>query len=101
MLHKRLCGSCITADIVQSPRARRNRPGDRAKALEAILPIVESGGKVASDVYCLCGRIYKDIFMSSGFTDQSNRDQACYWYDLFFCVFVRRLIQSYSHLMGM
>uniref|UniRef100_A0A8D3DHN8 mitogen-activated protein kinase kinase kinase n=1 Tax=Scophthalmus maximus TaxID=52904 RepID=A0A8D3DHN8_SCOMX len=59
---------------------RRNRPGDRAKALEAILPIVESGGKVASDVYCLCGRIYKDIFMSSGFTDQSNRDQACYWY---------------------
>ncbi|KAM9353855.1 mitogen-activated protein kinase kinase kinase 5 [Symphorus nematophorus] len=59
---------------------RRNRPGDRAKALELILPIVESGGKVASDVYCLCGRIYKDMFMSSGFTDQRSRDQACYWY---------------------
>ncbi|XP_041797729.1 mitogen-activated protein kinase kinase kinase 5 [Chelmon rostratus] len=59
---------------------RRNRPGDRAKALEFILPIVESGGKVASDVYCLCGRIYKDMFMSSGFTDQRSRDQACYWY---------------------
>ncbi|XP_044064373.1 mitogen-activated protein kinase kinase kinase 5 isoform X3 [Siniperca chuatsi] len=59
---------------------RRNHPGDRAKALEAILPIVESGSKVASDVYCLCGRIYKDMFMSSGFTDERSRDQACYWY---------------------
>ncbi|XP_029928607.1 mitogen-activated protein kinase kinase kinase 5 [Myripristis murdjan] len=59
---------------------RRNRPGDRAKALEVILPIVESGGKVASDVYCLCGRIYKDIFISSGFSDHRSRDQACYWY---------------------
>ncbi|KAL7394286.1 hypothetical protein ABVT39_023678 [Epinephelus coioides] len=59
---------------------RRNQPGDRAKALEVILPIVEPGVKVASDVYCLCGRIYKDMFMSSGFTDHSSRDQACYWY---------------------
>ncbi|KAM4735918.1 mitogen-activated protein kinase kinase kinase 5 isoform 2-T2 [Anableps anableps] len=59
---------------------RRNYPGDRAKALKLILPIVESGDKVASDIYCLCGRIYKDTFMSSGFTDVSSRDQACYWY---------------------
>ncbi|XP_061814603.2 mitogen-activated protein kinase kinase kinase 5 [Nerophis lumbriciformis] len=59
---------------------RRNKPGDRAKALEEILPIVESGGVVVSDVYCLCGRIYKDMFISSGFTDQHSRDQACYWY---------------------
>nr|XP_020445845.1 mitogen-activated protein kinase kinase kinase 5-like isoform X2 [Monopterus albus] len=60
--------------------SRRNHPGDRAKALEAILPFVESEDRVASDVYCLCGRIYKDIFMSSGFTDQHSRDRACYWY---------------------
>ncbi|XP_022075321.2 mitogen-activated protein kinase kinase kinase 5 [Acanthochromis polyacanthus] len=59
---------------------RRSHPGDRAKALELILPIVESANKVASDVYCLCGRIYKDIFMNSGFTDQRSRDQAGYWY---------------------
>lgn len=59
---------------------RRNHPGDRAKALECILPIVESGGNVASDVYCLCGRIYKDMFMSSGFTDHHSRDQSCHWY---------------------
>ena len=58
---------------------RRNCPGDRAKALAVILPIVESVVKVASDVYCLCGRIYKDTFMSSAFTDAHSRDQACYW----------------------
>lgn len=73
----------ITADIINSSHIRRNRSGDRAKALELILPIVESGGKVASDVYCLCGRIYKDMFMSSGFADKGSRDQACYWYNRF------------------
>ncbi|KAK5604686.1 hypothetical protein CRENBAI_012894 [Crenichthys baileyi] len=60
--------------------SRRNHPGDRVNALKLILPVVESADKVASDVYCLCGRIYKDIFMSSGFTDVSSRDQACFWY---------------------
>lgn len=75
----------IDLDLTDAPSSRfhgnrRNQPGDRAKALEEILPIVESGGKVVSDVYCLCGRIYKDIFMSSGFSDQHSRDQACYWY---------------------
>ncbi|KAL7887251.1 hypothetical protein AOLI_G00049720 [Acnodon oligacanthus] len=59
---------------------RRNRPGDRPKALSVILPLVESGEQVASDVYCLCGRIYKDMFLSSGFSDTHSRDQACYWY---------------------
>lgn len=59
---------------------RRNHPGDRARALELILPLVESRDKVASDIYCLCGRIYKDMFMNSGFSDQSSRDQACCWY---------------------
>uniref|UniRef100_A0A8C1T312 mitogen-activated protein kinase kinase kinase n=1 Tax=Cyprinus carpio TaxID=7962 RepID=A0A8C1T312_CYPCA len=55
---------------------RRNHPGDRAKALKLILPIVESGSTVASDVYCLCGRIYKDMFLSAGFKDTNSRDQA-------------------------
>ncbi|MED6254095.1 hypothetical protein ATANTOWER_015557 [Ataeniobius toweri] len=60
--------------------SRRNHPGDRVNALKLILPVVESADKVASDLYCLCGRIYKDMFMSSGFTDVSSRDQACFWY---------------------
>ncbi|CAL8249628.1 unnamed protein product [Boreogadus saida] len=36
--------------------------------------------RAASDAYCMCGRIYKDAFISSGFIDHSSRDQACYWY---------------------
>lgn len=47
--------------------------------MELILPLAESGAKVPSDIYCLCGRIYKDMFISSGFSDNHSRDQACYW----------------------
>ncbi|CAL8353589.1 unnamed protein product [Arctogadus glacialis] len=59
---------------------RRNGPGDRARALSVILPMVGSEDRAASDAYCMCGRIYKDAFISSGFSDHSSRDQACYWY---------------------
>ncbi|KAJ3597248.1 hypothetical protein NHX12_000776, partial [Muraenolepis orangiensis] len=59
---------------------RRNGPGDRTRALSVILPIVRSEDQVASDAYCLCGRIYKDMFIGSGFTDHDSREQACYWY---------------------
>uniref|UniRef100_A0A8C4PMV7 mitogen-activated protein kinase kinase kinase n=1 Tax=Equus asinus asinus TaxID=83772 RepID=A0A8C4PMV7_EQUAS len=40
---------------------RRNLPGDRTKALDIMIPLVQSEGQVASDVYCLVGRIYKDM----------------------------------------
>ncbi|XP_051844035.1 mitogen-activated protein kinase kinase kinase 6 isoform X1 [Antechinus flavipes] len=58
---------------------QRNRPGDRDKALSVLLPLVHSGA-VAPDLYCMCGRIYKDMFSGSGFTDTGHRDQACHWY---------------------
>ena len=61
--------------------SRRNGLGDRDRALSLILPLVRSEGPVASDAYCMCGRIYKDVFISSGFSDHSSREQACYWYD--------------------
>uniref|UniRef100_A0A8D0HQS6 Mitogen-activated protein kinase kinase kinase 6 n=1 Tax=Sphenodon punctatus TaxID=8508 RepID=A0A8D0HQS6_SPHPU len=59
---------------------RRNRPGDREKALSVLLPVVERQDGMAPDLYCLCGRIYKDIFISSGFVAVEKRDQALYWY---------------------
>ncbi|XP_032615408.1 mitogen-activated protein kinase kinase kinase 6 isoform X1 [Hylobates moloch] len=59
---------------------RRNRPGDRAKALAVLLPLVQLEGSVAPDLYCMCGRIYKDMFFGSGFQDAGHREQAYHWY---------------------
>lgn len=58
---------------------RRNLPGDRRKALDIMLPLVEIENQVASDMYCLVGRIYKDIFLDSGFADTDSRDQGTLW----------------------
>lgn len=62
-----------------SPSPRRNRPGDREKALAVLLPLVQFEGSVAPDLYCMCGRIYKDMFFSSGFQDAGHREQAYHW----------------------
>ncbi|XP_062980692.1 mitogen-activated protein kinase kinase kinase 5 isoform X2 [Elgaria multicarinata webbii] len=59
---------------------RRNLPGDRQKALDIMIPLVEHESQVASDMYCLVGRIYKDIFLDSGFTDTESRDQGTLWF---------------------
>uniref|UniRef100_A0A8B9JRH0 mitogen-activated protein kinase kinase kinase n=1 Tax=Astyanax mexicanus TaxID=7994 RepID=A0A8B9JRH0_ASTMX len=67
---------------------RRNQPGDRPKALDIMLPLVESEEQVASDIYCLVGRIYKDMFLDSHFTDTESRDTG------FFAAWFRRGFES-------
>uniref|UniRef100_A0A8C1UUW1 mitogen-activated protein kinase kinase kinase n=1 Tax=Cyprinus carpio TaxID=7962 RepID=A0A8C1UUW1_CYPCA len=57
---------------------RRNLAGDRQKALDIMLPLVNSDEQVASDIYCLVGRIYKDMFLDSHFTDTDSRDQGMF-----------------------
>uniref|UniRef100_A0A8C3M1B9 mitogen-activated protein kinase kinase kinase n=1 Tax=Chrysolophus pictus TaxID=9089 RepID=A0A8C3M1B9_CHRPC len=59
---------------------RRNLPGDRQKALEIMIPLVEQEDQVASDMYCLVGRIYKDMFLESGFIDTESRDKGTFWF---------------------
>uniref|UniRef100_A0A6I8RF80 mitogen-activated protein kinase kinase kinase n=1 Tax=Xenopus tropicalis TaxID=8364 RepID=A0A6I8RF80_XENTR len=59
---------------------RRNHPGDRVKALEIMLPLVQLEDQVASDIYCIVGRIYKDMFLDSNFMDTESRDNAIHWY---------------------
>ncbi|KAK7807093.1 hypothetical protein U0070_007393 [Myodes glareolus] len=59
---------------------RRNRPGDREKALAVLLPLVQHEGPVAPDLYCMCGRVYKDMFFSSGFQNARHLEQAYHWY---------------------
>lgn len=61
------------------PFPRRNLPGDRQKALDIMLPLVESEEQVASDIYCMVGRIYKDMFLDSHFTDSESRDRGTQW----------------------
>ncbi|MBN3271004.1 M3K5 kinase, partial [Polyodon spathula] len=78
-----------TFDLVSHPHVkfhygfalnRRNLPGDREKALAIMLPLVQSDQQAASDMYCLVGRIYKDMFLDSHFTDLESRDSGAYWY---------------------
>ncbi|XP_077976893.1 mitogen-activated protein kinase kinase kinase 15-like [Glandiceps talaboti] len=59
---------------------RRNKNGDRQKALAAILVALEMKENQVPDVFCLCGRIYKDQFTESNYEDMEARDQAIYWY---------------------
>uniref|UniRef100_A0AAX7VS35 mitogen-activated protein kinase kinase kinase n=1 Tax=Astatotilapia calliptera TaxID=8154 RepID=A0AAX7VS35_ASTCA len=59
---------------------RRNLPGDRQKALDIMLPLVEGEEQVASDMYCLVGRIYKDTFLESDFTNTQSRDNGALWF---------------------
>ncbi|KAF1477857.1 Mitogen-activated protein kinase kinase kinase 6, partial [Pygoscelis antarcticus] len=60
--------------------SRRNRAGDREKALSVLLPVAEREEGAAPDLLCLCGRIYKDMFIDSGLADTETRDRAFYWY---------------------
>ncbi|XP_062907111.1 mitogen-activated protein kinase kinase kinase 15 [Mobula hypostoma] len=59
---------------------RRNQQGDREKALRVMLEVLESCGQPAPDMYCLCGRIYKDLFLDSYYKDVISRDNAIEWY---------------------
>ncbi|XP_050792442.1 mitogen-activated protein kinase kinase kinase 15 isoform X1 [Gopherus flavomarginatus] len=59
---------------------RRNNTGDRAKALQVMLQVLQTCDHPAPDMFCLCGRIYKDIFLDSDCKDTSSRDIAIEWY---------------------
>uniref|UniRef100_A0A667HI75 mitogen-activated protein kinase kinase kinase n=1 Tax=Lynx canadensis TaxID=61383 RepID=A0A667HI75_LYNCA len=59
---------------------RRNSAGDREKALQVMLQVLQSCDHPAPDMFCLCGRIYKDIFLDSDCKDGTSRDRAIEWY---------------------
>ncbi|XP_069320189.1 mitogen-activated protein kinase kinase kinase 15 [Eulemur rufifrons] len=59
---------------------RRNSTGDREKALQVMLQVLQSCDHPAPDMFCLCGRIYKDMFLDSDCKDDTSRDSAIEWY---------------------
>lgn len=58
---------------------RRNNAGDREKALQVMLQVLQTCDHPAPDMFCLCGRIYKDMFLDSDCKDVNSRDHAIEW----------------------
>ncbi|EAT39925.1 AAEL008311-PA [Aedes aegypti] len=65
---------------------RRNNEGDREKALNSCMKALEKKENHFPDMLCLCGRIYKDIFVESDRTDMESLTKSIEWYKKSFTI---------------
>jgi mitogen-activated protein kinase kinase kinase 5 len=76
---------------------RRNREGDRVLALEVIENLCSSEPPYLNpDGLCLCGRIYKDMFTQSAYTNQEYLGKAIEWYRKGFSVGITNVLNRLS-----
>ncbi|CAG2179826.1 unnamed protein product, partial [Oppiella nova] len=59
---------------------RRKNAGDREKALEVVTTALQKEENNFPDMICLAGRIYKDLFVESSYTDTESLNNAINWY---------------------
>lgn len=59
--------------------SRRNKPGDRTKALH-VIGLELNNRECDIDMVCLYGTIYKDQLVESFFVDTPALENAIYWY---------------------
>jgi len=59
---------------------RRNAEGDRDKARNTCVKALENKKNHFPDMLCLCGRIYKDKYVESNYTENDFLTNAIHWY---------------------
>lgn len=78
--HNRICSTVPIQNLYAFALNRRNKNGDRKKALDVILKVIEQTDTPVPDLLCLAGRIYKDFFVDSNYEDSTALDNAIHWY---------------------